>query len=617
MILVNYLIVSVATSFMILIVIYAYYYIKEKQTCIGTSLLGWIMFFIRSMISFSTHSVQNITILNTIQNITFICGVFFIIISVYIFSNKPYPKLFLVIMVFVISYAASGSLWNFSYLINIVPLYCCVSIICIWTGIDIFRSHETDFPGKDIIGCLFIIYSLHSVCYPFLSTSENLNVSSYILDSIFSIFLSCSIILISVDRLKNQLYDNMEHHTKFLKHLPVAIFYSINSCIIYTNSAGVHLLGSSDISEIIGKKMIDFLHPDCKAEALEKKQQLIHSNIEALNGEFKLICVDGKTVDVEITASKYIHENEPLFLTVVKNITEKKQAELLKKSVEEKDKMIEHAIELDKLKTDFFANISHELRTPLNVILSSLQMGYLHLKNSNLHPDTTRKISKYSNFIRQNSYRVLKLVNNLIDITKLDTGYLNINLKNHNIISIVEDITLSVSEYIKNKGIYLQFDTDVEEKIIACDPEMIERIMLNLLSNAAKFTPVGGDIKVNIFDEGEKINISIKDSGIGIPHDKLGIIFERFGQINSSLSRNHEGSGIGLSLVKSLVEKHNGNISVQSEYNKGSEFIIELPAITLNEDTVMENQQAYTSSSLDNRVERINIEFSDIYSTIV
>lgn len=167
---------------------------------------------------------------------------------------------------------------------------------------------------------------------------------------------------------------------------------------------------------------------------------------------------------------------------------------------------------------------------------------------------------------------------------------------------------MSVADYIESRGVSLIFDTDIEEKVIACDPDKIERIMLNLLSNAIKFTNPGDEITVNMMDKGEHILISVKDTGVGIPGDKLQDIFERFKQVDKTIWRNREGSGIGLSLVKSLVELHGGNISIKSKQGEGTEFIIDLPSKTVDYEEVNNINMSYES-----KVERIDIEFSDIY----
>ena len=265
----------------------------------------------------------------------------------------------------------------------------------------------------------------------------------------------------------------------------------------------------------------------------------------------------------------------------------------------------------DRIKTDFFANISHELRTPINVIFSAIQVHKLRLKECIWNNASTDRY-KYTKIMEQNCYRLLRLVNNLIDITKIDSGYFGINETNYNIVSLIEDITLSVADYIENKGLSVVFDTDVEEKIIACDLEKIERIILNLLSNAVKFTPYGGNIKVSVEDGIENICIRIKDTGKGIPPEKLNSIFERFVQVDKSLARENEGSGIGLSLVKALLELHGGTISVKSKEGYGSEFIMHIPCKLV--DSVDSNYILYDDLIGKGCIKKINLEFSDIYN---
>lgn len=276
------------------------------------------------------------------------------------------------------------------------------------------------------------------------------------------------------------------------------------------------------------------------------------------------------------------------------------------------NKMAEGIEQYDKLKTQFFSNLSHELKTPLNVIYATSQL--ISTQYDKLDFDEYKaEVKKYMQITKQNCYRLLRLIGNLMDITRYDSGYLKLKLNNYNIVYLAEEITMSVVKYAESKGITIIFDTETEEKVIACDPDFIERIILNLLSNAIKFTNDNGSIFVNIYDKQDSIVISIKDTGIGIPDDKLDVIFERFGQVDTSLSRNNEGSGIGLSLVKVLVEAHKGAISVKSKLGEGTEFIIELPANILEEkrEGIASNNHIIPSNNI---VERANIELSDIYS---
>lgn len=274
------------------------------------------------------------------------------------------------------------------------------------------------------------------------------------------------------------------------------------------------------------------------------------------------------------------------------------------------DHMVTSIEEYDRLKTQLFANLSHEFKTPLNIILTSLQ-----LVNS-MHADGVKcssydRMKNYLRMMQQNCYRLLRLMNNLIDITRIDAGFLKNNFENVNIVALVEDITQSVVKYAEAKGISIVFDTDVEEKNLICDPDKMERIILNLLSNAIKFTGQDGLIWVSVQDKQQSIVISVKDTGIGIPSDKMSIIFERFRQVDTSLHRANEGSGIGLSLVRGLVEAHKGNIAVISEAGEGTEFIITLPVIEMDEELIHQNE--IKPSNMD-RVQKIEVEFSDIYS---
>lgn len=396
------------------------------------------------------------------------------------------------------------------------------------------------------------------------------------------------------------------------------ILNSINECVcvinsdykfIYNNRASCEILNVDKIDDILGKNTFDFVHPDYHEIVLETLGNALFNKTSVPLIQIKLIQHGGGIICVETSSRVIKYDGNWCILNVTRDITERKRAEKLKKDFVKKSKLLDEAMEYDKLKTEFLANLSHELRTPLNMLFSTLQL--LNLVGINTSTgDNAEKVKKYYNIMKQNCFRLLRLINNLIDITKIDAGFYKLNFKNENIIAIIEDITLSVVEYGNNKGIEITFDTDIEEKIMACDADKIERIILNLLSNAIKFTPSGGQIFVSIKEMETSILVSVKDTGCGIPLDMQKCIFDRFVQVDKSLSRNKEGSGIGLSLVKSLVELHGGAIWIASEYNSGSEFIFELPVEILEHD---EYSLPDTDIAHENNIQRINIEFSDIY----
>ena len=260
-----------------------------------------------------------------------------------------------------------------------------------------------------------------------------------------------------------------------------------------------------------------------------------------------------------------------------------------------------------KLQGEFLVNISHELKTPLNVIFAAAQLFDMYCDSGSLD-DKKNLIIKYIDSIKQNSYRLSKIINNIVDLSKIEAGFFKLNLSNSNIVAVVEEIVMSVTTLTDSKGLNIIFDTDIEEKIIACDTEKIERIVLNLISNAIKFSNEGDEIFVDVKDKNEFVEISVKDNGIGIEDNCLDMIFDRFKQVDKSLSRNAEGTGIGLSLVKSIVELHGGSIYVESEFGKGSKFTVMLPSRKALNENMLYNSKVRSQN------ESIQVELSDVYS---
>ena len=258
-----------------------------------------------------------------------------------------------------------------------------------------------------------------------------------------------------------------------------------------------------------------------------------------------------------------------------------------------------------KSQEEFIVNISHELKTPLNVIFSAAQLFEMYCNNGSLD-EKKENIIKYIDSMKLNSYRLSKLINNIVDSSKINAGFFELKMSNNNIVEVIEDTVMSVINYTDSKWLNMIFDTDVEEEIIACDPEKIERVVLNLISNAIKFSEKGKEIFVNIKIRNKFVEISVKDSGVGLKTNQLERIFERFKQVNESLSRNVEGTGIGLSLVKSIVELHGGRMFVESEFGIGSKFIFTLPIIKVMQENLI------LPSKIRNKSDNILVELSDI-----
>ena len=260
-----------------------------------------------------------------------------------------------------------------------------------------------------------------------------------------------------------------------------------------------------------------------------------------------------------------------------------------------------------KMQNELLANISHEFKTPLSIISSATQLIETYLDGDSIDSKIIN-LSDKVNMIKENCNRLTRLVNNVLELSKIDSGHSKLNLSNENIVRVIEDMVQSLSDYIEGKQLSIIFDTDTEEKMVAIDVNKIERVILNLISNAVKFSNPGDEITVTVVDKDEMIEIFVQDTGIGIEEKHLNFIFDRFYQADRTYTRYAEGSGIGLCLVKTIVEMHGGEISVQSEVGKGSIFKICLPVRVIDNtnDTKRHKHRCNTSQLM-------SIEFSDIY----
>ncbi|CEO22072.1 sensor histidine kinase [Paraclostridium sordellii] len=388
----------------------------------------------------------------------------------------------------------------------------------------------------------------------------------------------------------------IENRNKMLEiivdNLPIPIFYKDKHGVyLYCNEAFDELI-ELDRDNIIGKKDYDL--------NIDEERVKMYKDADNKVIKHKVTTVDELYVERK-SGDKYIEITKvPLWdyrkkvigvIGIVIDLTQKKATE----------------IELEKLRLDFFSNLTHEFRTPLNLIFSSVQL--IDQSISNIKKGDINILIRYLRIIEQNGMRLLKLVNNLIDSTRIDSGCLDYNPQNKDIVAFVENICESVVEFSNSQNIDLIFDTDQEEKIISFDSDKMERIVLNLLSNAIKYNKENGRIDVVIKCNEDYIDINVRDTGVGIPSDKIGDVFEKFKQVDNRLTKISEGSGIGLSIVKSLVALHNGMVDVSSKVGVGTEFKVKIP----NKLQRFESNKYLIRNESINMNKKIQIEFSDIY----
>lgn len=262
-------------------------------------------------------------------------------------------------------------------------------------------------------------------------------------------------------------------------------------------------------------------------------------------------------------------------------------------------KELKESYEKNQLRNDFFAELSHELKTPVNVINSNIQL----FEKCLLVQDNKEGLldsHQYLKSMQENCYRLVKLVNNIIDTNKIEAGYMMVDAKNYNIIPFIEDMVMSIKAYALQKQISIIFDTEIEELIVACDMDKVEKIVFNLLSNAIKYTPNGGEVLTYIsYDEGD-MYVTVQDTGEGIPESLHETIFDRFTQNIGALHEKYNSSGLGLTLVKSLVELHQGKIWIDKEYKEGCKITFSLPRVILdNMEPILYKAMGYSEYNLE------------------
>jgi len=253
--------------------------------------------------------------------------------------------------------------------------------------------------------------------------------------------------------------------------------------------------------------------------------------------------------------------------------------------------------EYDRLKTEFFSNVSHELRTPLTMILAPVDR-LLQRHGESLTPDNSRMLE----MVRLNAFKLLDLINRLLDFSKLEAGQERLHLESFDLNELVQRLTSAATPLAQQRGIELVTDCDANLSRFGADQHKVDTIISNLLSNAVKFTPGGGTIRIETRRDGQRALVAISDTGIGIPASQRHKVFERFVQVDGSNSREFSGTGLGLSLVKSLVELHGGQIHLDSELGRGSRFWFDLPLreIPLHADVADDEQvQPFAKSFAD------------------
>lgn len=404
----------------------------------------------------------------------------------------------------------------------------------------------------------------------FVSTTLSLNNKQMIL-SIMSDITEYEVAL-------NKLEENKKTYFALLQTLPEGIIL-VNKYTkkqVYTNKYMMRLL--KDVGVESFNKIID--------SYIENKPE---SNFK------KFYINDIKNKKISVAIEEVPKQNN--LLIVVRDLEIEKQMEAVYNNLQ----IIK---ERNKFKTEFLIRASSNMKKPINTIfeINKLLDNKKEIYNYN-------GIRTYTRTVRQNSYRLKRLLNNIEEISNIEAGIHFRDYKTYNLVDYLEKLVELCRDYTKQKGLDISFESNKREVLVYIDKDIIERILLNILSNAIKFTESGGEIIVLLTVDKKDVTIGIKDNGSGIPSNKIDFIFENFEQVNRSLSRTAEGTGVGLYLVKKLALLHHAKIKVNSKIGCGSKFEVILKDNFL--ESTKENRSNIEDFIIDK--ESIDLEFSDIY----
>jgi len=298
-------------------------------------------------------------------------------------------------------------------------------------------------------------------------------------------------------------------------------------------------------------------------EATVLNQRLELSAINRAGHEFP--------VDLAITAVQ--RDASPSFTAFIRDISVRKQAEQQLQGtlakLESQNLELEQA---SRMKSDFLANMSHELRTPLNAII-----GFSDVLLEELFGELNDKQREYTQDVLTSGHHLLALINDILDLSKIESGKMDMDMRDFSVLEVLESGLKMIRQRAAEHAIQLEFDIAPGTDVIQGDQRKVKQILFNLLSNAIKFTPDGGSVRITTRQIEGGVEITVSDTGIGIAPEDQEKVFDEFQQVGASARQEREGTGLGLALVKQLVELHGGRVWLESEVGQGSTFTFTLP----------------------------------------
>ncbi len=376
--------------------------------------------------------------------------------------------------------------------------------------------------------------------------------------------------------IESKAQESEERFRSLVELSPDAIMAYRGNKIIFANQQCIKLVGGTHLEQVLGKNPIDFIHPDFRELVINRIIQLRQTGIPLPVVEEKILRFDGNSVDVEVAAAPFSDAGEFAVQVILRDITKQKQAQLMHQHNLELSLQNQQIQLANQLKNEFLAHMSHELRTPLNAVIGFTEF-LIDQKAGNLNA----KQSEYLQDILNSGMHLLRLINDMLDLAKIEAGKMEFFPEPFIVADTLNEVCMSLAPLLEKRNISLNTKGDMALEIIL-DVQKFKQILYNLISNAIKFSKTDSLINIRVEKiSTEKMTLSIQDFGIGIRTEDLSKLFNEFQQLEAGMTRRFQGTGLGLSLTKKLVELQEGTIAVESEFGLGSTFTITLPLSTL------------------------------------
>ena len=372
-------------------------------------------------------------------------------------------------------------------------------------------------------------------------------------------------------------FEKWEHFRLFADLSPDGALVNCEGRFVFANQAAARLLGASHEDEILAQTPFDFILPEFHSSVRERIARVLKQEKYNPIVEQKWKRLDGTVVDLEVAAGRATWNGSPAVVVFLRDITDRKRAEnelIAAKAAAE---------EGNRAKSEFLTTVSHEICTPMTVTI-----GALELLSTMVSDDMQKELVEMA---LASTESLLHLIDDILDFSKIEAGKMRLQMQKCSSLNCIEKAQAQFALQARHKGLVLS--TKISPRLqatLVCDQNRVNQIMTNLVGNAIKFTE-RGSITIGADAEGDSVRFFVRDTGIGIPHDKIGQLFKSFHQLDTSNTRKHGGAGLGLAISKALVEMMGGEIGVESIPGAGSTFFFTLPLSPTSSEPQEEDQK--------------------------